>query len=392
MRQFVTMVLIVCVFAVSGCGLFSNNKNERKVTIDQRLGLIASARAADAQYLPDVAILAASKKITPSSFNLSAPVSVERIDAEGYSKINEKLAVIDGEGAGKHLGYDIFEIKNEIDFVLKTVPAFSQWFRLSGMRAEQGFVSVPYYEGWAYYLESDEEAKEVTITRVSQRTRFSYWDFENDMAVENYEKNGKPIDLYDKNHPNYGYSGDKSIVQHQVMQTKYYFDEQGREVVECFVYSVAIDKESGTEFNGNERDYKPLSIQYLKNVKDTSLTRYQIRMSEFYDSGNTSQPDGNPIGGYDIRGLNPHGSRFDFVQMDYKDADDISLLRVTGELPVPDGVFLKPQQRASRSIKKQTNLFNFMPQRTIILTKRIQPEIIQAIRTDATLSTAARLI
>jgi hypothetical protein len=116
----------------------------------------------------------------------AVPVTAESVDLEGYLKINEKLAEIEGEGAGKYLGYDIFEIKNEIAFVLKTVPAFNQWFRLPTMREEQGFVSIPYYESWAYYLESDEQARDVTVTRVCWRTRFSYWDFDTEQEVEDY--------------------------------------------------------------------------------------------------------------------------------------------------------------------------------------------------------------
>lgn len=325
------------------------------------LGEVARERTENAQYLPNVDKLTtelSEQNISPlASFSSSTQVTAKAIDLEGFLNIKDALATIEGEGAGKYLGYDIYEIKNEIAFVLKTIPAFNQWFRLPTMRTEQGFVSIPYYEGWAYYLECDEEAKDITITRVCWRTRFQYWDFERGIVVEDYERDGTPIDAHDKNHPanNFGHSLD-SIIQYQVMQTKYYFDEQDREVVECYVYAVAVDNYvSGTEYNSNLSDYKPISIEYLKNVKDTSLTKYRIRMSEFYDSGRVSQPDGNSIGGMDIRGLNPNGSTYDFVQIDYVDSNDISLLRVTGELPV-DSVSLKPQTTGIAFYRKTNDL------------------------------------
>jgi len=254
----------------------------------------------------------------------NAPVSTQIVDFQSYLEINDALAVISGESVGKSEGYDIHEIKNEIAFVLKTAPTFGQWFRMPTMRTEMGFAAIPYYEWWAYYLESNEDVTDLSITRVSWTTRFNYWNFEENKSVEYYSDN-------------------KSIVQYQVMQTKYYFDEYSREVVECYIYSVAVDNTIRGKHNANINDYKPLNIQYLKNIKDTALIKYQIRLSEYYQSPQVDEKTGNHLSGRDIRGLNPNGSTFDLFKMDYSGINDVNVLRVTGELPVPNGVKDKPQ-------------------------------------------------
>jgi hypothetical protein len=161
------------------------------------------------------------------------------------------------------------------------------------MREEQGYIAIPYYENWAFFIESDPDARDVTITRVTCPFRFAYYDF--DKKISN--------DLH---------------YQYQVMQTKYNIDEQNREVVECFLYDVA-------EVNGESIT---LGFQYLKNVKDTSLTHYSVIVSERYKDSEVGD-----IGGSDIRGMYPYGTTRDFIELNYSNANDIQLLKISQILP-----------------------------------------------------------
>ena len=57
---------------------------------------------------------------------------------EEFSELVDEYGTIENyAGAGKYLGYDIYEIKNEIAYVTKTVPAFNQWFRMPTMRENE---------------------------------------------------------------------------------------------------------------------------------------------------------------------------------------------------------------------------------------------------------------
>lgn len=62
------------------------------------------------------------------------------------------------------------------------------------------------------------------MTRMCWATRLDYFDFDKKKIVEDYNK-----------------SGSESIIWFGVMRTNYYYDEAGRETVECFIYAVACD-------------------------------------------------------------------------------------------------------------------------------------------------------
>lgn len=289
-------------------------------------GIAASLRAQTAQYLPNIEKLTSSGNaelqsmsfLQPDLFATSGEIDLGVLGFEDFIKINRELAYVDGTGVFIPEVYDVYEIKAEVSFVLKAAPIFDKWFTMPWMDERHGYIANFPYQYWAYYLESDKTASEISVTRVCSR----------------------PIDYYELNNK----SNKFRVMQWQLMQAKYYFDSEGREVVECYVFTLVTDLKD--RINGSfdaqniteKVNYIPVSIEYLKNVKDSSLTKYYIRFAETY----------LPTSYWaciDLRGLDPYGSTFDFVQLDYADENDITLLRISGELPVAD-IRNKPQATA----------------------------------------------
>lgn len=294
-----------------GSMLFNVSCSRAKgLTFDYINGAVAQNRVETAQYLPDITNLieknsaqSVSNKVYPlgsGSENENISSSSEKIisNVEFMDLVNEYATVQNYAGAGKYLGYDIYEIKDEIAFVVRTVPAFNQWFRMPMMREEQGFISIPYYENWAYYLEMNEKASKLSITRVCWNTRSSYYDFEKHITVEDY-------------------SDGTSFIQYEVMKINYYYNEDGDEVVDCSVYSVGVDHFDST-YNDSSSDYYPFEYLYMQNVKDKSLIKYHITAAE------------RTMLGMDIRGLYPYGYRREFTLVNYAGygSSDIEMLQV----------------------------------------------------------------
>ena len=285
----VMLVVALTLSAVTlvGCSLLKKNK---KVTYDYERGALASNKVENAQYMPDL-----NKFIEANSSNGSLSLASEddnnmaqQMTLKEFSNLVDKSGTVyNYAGAGKYNGYDIYDIKSEIAYVIKNVPVFNQWFRMPTMRVDEGYISIPYYEWWAYYLELSIEPLKLSITRVCWNTRSSYYDFDKQEEVEDYDE-------------------DTSFIQYEVMKINYYTDNTGSEVVESSLYSVGIDHaKRGAKFNSNENDYHPFEYQYLKNVKDKSLTKYHITAAERRRDG------------MDIRGLTPYGIRREFTEIDY---------------------------------------------------------------------------
>lgn len=301
-------ILLISMFISISC-----TKNVKTLIYDYVNGAIALDRVETAQYTPDITNLLSTTNTTqvmssnlylsaPTLFHNYTPSTMETYlsDTEFIDVINEYATINNYAGAGKYLGYDIYEIKDEIAFVVETVPAFNQWFRMPTMREEQGFISVPYYESWAYYLEMDEETSKLSITRVCWSTRCKYYDFEKHITVEDNEDG-------------------TSFIQYEIMKINYYFNEDGDEVVDCSIYAVGVDNHvSGGTCNENIEDYYPFEYIYLQNVKDKSLIKYHITAAE------------RTIQGMDIRGRYPYGYRREFTLVNYAgyESSNIEMLQI----------------------------------------------------------------
>lgn len=289
------MTLIAIVAIMLGTVFISGCNGRGKLNYDKERGGIAVEKVENAQYTPDIDKYLSINSAQTASFAVSGN---ENESGDEFTALIEEYATVENyAGAGKYLGYDIYEIKNEIKFVVEKVPAFNQWFRMPIMREKQGFAAIPYYENWAYYLEMEEETSVLSITRVCWSTRSSYFDFENEETVEEHEDGSR-------------------FIQYEVMKTNYLETEED-EIVECFIYSVGIDnvKES-YYYNSNTQDYHPFEYQYLRNVKDKSMVKYHITAAN------------RGYGGMDIRGLNPYGVRREFTMVNYDGYKDISVTKI----------------------------------------------------------------
>ncbi|MCL2521687.1 MAG: hypothetical protein FWE36_02375 [Erysipelotrichales bacterium] len=291
------IIIVFLVIAIIIIGIALIIQHFFGLRFDRELGKAAFDRSQNAQYLPEIERLAGVE-------GFSRTRTAQLIDINGFVQLQERLGIIDTpHGAGSD--YDIFAIREEIGFVLENVPAFNQWFRIGSMRSQQGFAAIPNIEGFSFFLEANEDASVLTITRISWRTGFNYFNFETQSSSRDHQ-NG--------------------VHQFQVMQTKYYYDEQGREVVEVTVFDVGIA-------HGN---YYPLNLQYIRNVRDTSLTRFNVSFAYRlrHDEMINGNPRGSDNGGADLRGLNPLGDEVSFLYLNYENPDDTSLLQIRQIRPI----------------------------------------------------------
>ncbi|MBQ9793107.1 MAG: hypothetical protein IJW32_05175 [Clostridia bacterium] len=326
----IVLVSILVIAALSGV-LYWIFGDHRTLNFDFEKGGVAGTRVETAQYTPDIdKYLEVNGGGSTLSSNIdagyieeniatAAVLSEPSVTQEEFQTIIDEFAKVDNyAGAGKYQGYDIYEIKEELKFVVEKVPAFNQWFRMPTMRENQGYVSIPYYEGWAYYLELELEPLKLSVTRVCWCTRSSFMDFKNKTFVEDY-------------------ADGSSVRQFEVMKTNYFTDENGDEVVEAYIYSVGVDhtRSRNNYYNDNTSDYKPYEYQYLKNVKDKTLVTYHItaatRMSmynneEYFEGWTEDSVAGDD--GMDVRGLTPYGARREFRVVNYDGYSQIDMLDI----------------------------------------------------------------
>lgn len=314
-----------------------------RYTLNHELGSIARSVVNNAQYLPDSDLIFGynnsysvenSPRLSTSQFpdeiwdiiNGGNREIDYDVDQESFNEIIDQIGNIgDYGGAGKYLGYSIYELRYELNYLLKYFPIFDQWFQMP----HNYYIphkTMNYMGNYSYKITSNEDTSHLTINRVCWTTRASYYDSSRDMIIEDndglyFDKNGKP--KFKKVHLN------NKTYQREIMQIDYYF-ENGKEVVECKIYDVLMI---------NNDDY-PIAFEYIKNVKDTSLTNYKILFRDrlgtrtFYGTKDT-EDYGYAAGkgpysddGYDIDSNVETGIEREFLQLNYTNSNDISILRV----------------------------------------------------------------
>lgn len=313
MRKFIIILILLLICLIGLCSYGCNKKEpiQAELTYDYALAAIAKDRVEKAQYLPDVNKLAVADTSPQNAsdygegndfscvLNNAAVANSSsdfweklKINQQGFNDIVETLGIIDYNGAGKYPIYNIYDIKAEIYYVLSTVPAFNQWFRLPPEGSP--FDYIPYYEHWAYHLEYFEDKDEICITRVSWACQVHYNDQDDNIF--------------------------------EVMRTRYYYDNNNNEVVECFIYNAVVtDVENKYVFySSNTDNYHPVAFQYLKNVRDNSLIKYNIVAEEFGWGGDDE---------YRLLKTHPYGSNRSFVQLNYSDENNIQMLTLAQILP-----------------------------------------------------------
>ena len=191
------------------------------------------------------------------------------------------------------------------------------------MREKEGYVDIPYYEGWQYYLELELFPLKLNVTRVCNATRSAKLDFENKTFVEDN-------------------ADGSSMCQFEVMKTSYFTDSNGDEVIECYVYAVGVDNVNNeihyNHYNPNQNDYFAYEYQYLRNVKDKSLITYHITAAEraslifnsplFEGWTAVEKPTGDIDDGMDLRGLTPYGYMREFKVVDYDGYNQVKVLNL----------------------------------------------------------------
>jgi len=248
------------------------------------------------QYLPEVNTIlgnetgtaqlseTVSAANTTSLLSASAQSSVVSNDIEYFMFENyiHNLAQIDSTGgAGKYLGYEVDEVESEMYNIVNRAPYSKQWFRVE--REDDG---TDYYSDWAFLIEPNEKNGDLTVTRVSWKTRCSYYDRESEAEVE---------DLSDGT----------SCIQYNVMRIRYY-TEDGSEVVEISMYNV-MEKQNvfySTEYN------------YLKNIKDKSILKYDIIACPRTEKGII------------IDGNTPYGYIQDYSYLEYDGKDNYNWVQL----------------------------------------------------------------
>lgn len=300
--KIICVVLVAALLIGGGIGLFyllRKHSNFDTLNFDVRKGAIAQGIVENAQYTPDIDKFADSETTSNVRTTTETDETIMEVGSkEVFSKLIDEYATIETEaGAGKYGGYDIYEIKEEIAFVVKKVPAFNQWFRMPAMREKEGYSSIPYFELWAYYLELDEATNGLSITRVCWSTRSSYWDPNLGQEIEDH-------------------ADGTSFGQFEVMKINYYTDENEKEVVETFMYAVGVDNLPENRFNPNPEDFYSFEYVYLKNVEDTYLVKYHI----------VSTPRLNV--GMDIFNKKEYGVYRDFMIINYDGYTNIDITRI----------------------------------------------------------------
>ena len=250
-----------------------------------------SGRAQEAQFMPDAqtvmgegtkAVQAMRYALAENDLSTDDETAFDVFDME---RLLSELAIIEGNGAGKYLGYEVDEIKTEMYNIVNRAPWTDEWFRVP--RAQEG---TDYYSNWAYLIENDLAYNFLAITRISWKTRASYYDSETGREIED-DDNGEVV------------------LQYNVMRTEYYMEED-TEIVEVEMLDIA-------QVRG--QDYF-MAYQSLKNAEDKYFIKYNIEAKP-----RTRQ-------GYAMDTQTPYGANREFSYMTYGNSD-FDLLQIEQRYP-----------------------------------------------------------
>ena len=309
-----TAILASLIF-VSALSLpvFSGCKRGPKISDSLRLDL--SNRAKEAQFMPNAQTVMGEEKEIEKTAKFVRETDGEEdgdtaFDVFDMERLLSSLAVIDGKGAGKYLGYEVDEIKTEIYNIVNRAPWTDEWFRVWNKRGE-----TDYYDNWAYLIENDLAYNFLSITRISWRTRASYYD----------SKTGREVEDYDGG----------SAIQYNVMRTEYYMEEE-TEVVEVEMLDV---------MQAHGKDYL-LAYQGLKNAEDKYFIKYNIE----------AMP--RTLLGYAVDTDTPYGANREFFYMQYENSD-FELLEAKQKYPNNYRTEAFRQEEAGAEIELKTRKDGF---------------------------------
>lgn len=287
----IVLALVLVVGGIAGYFIYRNNK----ITNEHYLSAICRNRVQNAQYLPNINKIAVNQTQTASlmtagynqpSSNSSRIENIDKtITLENFNTVIDEIGDIDSPFDRE---FTITDIKEEVYTVLANTSVFDRWIYIDGELGGTG----------KYYISYNQNKEHITIIRSSG---FQPWVYDS--------STGKIVWNEDFNYskPNY------PIEEDVIYKIDYYYNEQGVEVVECEIVN----------FLNYYEDTMNVKYQYVKNVKDTSFTKYIIEPIIYLSS---TANDGS--WGYDIDTKNPLGTSRQFIQMDYTNQNDVALLFV----------------------------------------------------------------
>lgn len=278
--------LLTAVMATSVLPLFTSCRRGDKISDETRMQM--SARTERAQFIPNAQTVVGETAQTIRSMRYALAeqdnVTETAFDVFDMERLLSELAVVEGNGAGKYLGYEVDEIKTEMYNMVSRAPWINEWFRVP--RSDGGS---DYFSDWAYLIENDLEYNFLEITRISWKTRASYYDSARGVEVEDYDGG--------------------SALQYNVMRTKYYMDEE-TEIVEVEMLDV---------MQAHDKDFL-LRYQGLKNAKDKYFIKYDIEAMPRTLLGNVIDTN------------TPYGANRAFSYMSYGNSN-FDLLQITQRYP-----------------------------------------------------------
>ncbi|MDE6690636.1 MAG: hypothetical protein K2K04_01575 [Clostridia bacterium] len=251
----------------------------------------------NAQYLPSRELLVAehgtSKTSAAFSTRRSNDVSPELLLSGGLSEDDYDALIDNISPIDTPFNHDftVSDAKTEVTKVLSSGVKFNEWF---------GYQEGDLAGSGKYLVTNNDDA--LTITRLSS---FQPWIY--DAETNTFPWNGD----FESNIPNYPIRSDNYLKIS-------IYTEDGKEVVECEVVE-------NLSYYGN---VTPASYQFMRNVKDTSFTKIQLKTR-----AEIRHPEGNGKWGYDIDTLSDYGYMRSFTQLDYSDPNNIKWLEASQELP-----------------------------------------------------------
>ena len=267
-----------------------------EVSFNLEKARIVKDRIDKAQYLPNIALLSGSKgqSLSTSSPDKVASSNDLKFTYADFKQLEDELAVLEGTAVGFGAN-TVYGIKADLLRVLDYVPAFGQWFQLPDYSHFEYDDTLYRSTGVRYKYDYDKETGRISVMSLSHTTVCNIYDSKHDKVIST-RKN-------------------QDVHQQQIRKIEYYYNEEGKEVVECSV----------VDFARYKKNFYPIECQYLMNIKDTSTTKIQVVLKKENETYSKDSEEYDPL---DIDTNKEGGVLRKFLQLDYKDENNIEMLRV----------------------------------------------------------------
>lgn len=310
----ITLAVII-VFGVGTWGVLALIKR-KKYSPNWELAAKLNTRATNAQYLPD-----ASKLVGNNGNNANTYASSNKYFKGDSMSTSEYNSLIEEIGSIWHPYQGDFNIQDVRDIVIylsENVGVFDAWFRYRGTNRsgeEEDFENIP--EGLAdgeFYMTFDEKTEHIKII---QSMSFQPWVYDSDTKQSYWNGGATPEEtnrILGPSNVNPSYRNNWPVMCEDVMVLNYYYTGEGEERTEVVEAEIV-------EFLHVYNETIIVGYQSLKNIKDTSFTRYEINCTDSISSYNHAA--------IDYKNAMEYGRYSNFLQIDYTDNKNISILELS---------------------------------------------------------------